>query len=70
MRCSLALAGAQRCFQLTAQPLGFLFQTLVFFAQSLVFPLRPIQLSFRNEVDALRLLVYAGPANWSHPPLR
>jgi hypothetical protein len=30
MRRSLALAGAQRCFQLPAQPLGFLFQTLVF----------------------------------------
>ena len=57
MRCGLALAGTQRCFQFPAQTFRFLFQTLVLFAQPVIFLLRPIQLSFRNKLDALRLPV-------------
>src|SRR5439155_16302459 len=70
MRRGLTLAGTQRCFQFPAQTFGFLFQSLDLFAQPLVFLLRSIQLSFRNKLDALRLLVCGGPANWSHPTLR
>ena len=70
MRCGLALAGAQRGFQFPAQTFGFLFQPLDLFAQPLVFLLRSIQISFRNKLDALRLLICGGPADWSHPTLR
>src|SRR5260370_15936636 len=70
MRGRLTLAGTQRCLQFPAQTLGFLFQALDLFAQPLVFLLCSIQLSFRNKLDALRLLVCGGPANWSHPTLR
>src|SRR5260370_40549347 len=69
MRCGLPLAGAQCCFQFPAQTLGFLFQALDLFAQPLVFLLCSIQLSFRNKLDALRLLVCGGPAHWAHPTL-
>jgi uncharacterized protein (TIGR03435 family) len=70
MRGGLALAGAQRRFRFPAQPLGFLFQPLDLFAQPFVFLLRPFQLPLRNKLDALGLLVYSGPAGWSHPTLR
>ena len=70
MRCGLALAGAQRGFQFPAQTFGFLFQPLDLFAQPLVFLLRSIQISFRNKLDALRLLIYGGSADRSHPTLR
>ena len=70
MRCGLALAGAQRGVQFPAQTFGFLFQPLDLFAQPLVFLLRSIQISFRNKLDALRLLTCGGLADWSHPTLR
>jgi hypothetical protein len=70
MRRGLTPAGTQRCFQFPAQTFGFLFQALDLFAQPLVFLLRSIQLSFRNKLHALRLLVCGRPANWSQPTLR
>ena len=70
MWCGLAFAGAQRGFQFPAQPLGFLLQTLVLFAQPVIFLLHPIQFAFRNKLDALRLLVCGKPANRFHPTLR
>jgi hypothetical protein len=70
MRRGLTLAGTQRGFQLPPQTFGFLFQALNLFAQPLVLPLRSIQIPFRNKLDAFRLTVYGGPANWSHPILR
>ena len=60
MRRGLTLAGTQRCFQFPAQAFRFLFQALDLFAQPVVFLLRPIQLSFRNKLDALRLPVSGG----------
>jgi hypothetical protein len=66
----LTLAGAQRRFQFSTQTLRFLLQTLDLFAQLFVFPLRPVQLPFRNELDAFRWLVCGWPANWFHPTLR
>ena len=70
VRGGLALAGTQRGFQFPAQTFGFLFQPLDLFAQPLVFLLRSIQISFRNKLDALRLLTCGGLADWSHPTLR
>ena len=70
MRGGLTLAGTQRCFQFPAQPLSFLFQALVLFSQPVNFLLRPVQFSFRNKLDALRLLVSAGRPDWFHPTLR
>ena len=66
----LTLAGTQRRFQFPTQTLRFLLQTLDLFAQPLVFLLRPVQLPFRNELDAFRWLVCGGSANWFHPTLR
>jgi hypothetical protein len=70
MRCGLALAGAQCCFQFRAQPLAFPPQTLDLFAQPIVFLLYPIQFAFRNKLDALRLPVSGEFANRFHPTLR
>ena len=70
MRRRLTLAGAQCGFQLPAQPLGFLLKTVDLFAQPVVFLLHPVQLSFRNKLDALRLSVSGGSATWFHPTLR
>ena len=70
MRRSLPLVGAQGGFQFPAQPLCFLLQPLVLFAEPIDFLLRLVQIPFRNKLDALGLPVWSGPTDWFHPTLR
>jgi len=63
------------CWRVTLLPTAgadvrFPVSGLDLFAQPQVLLLRSIQIPFRNKLDALRLTVCSGPANWSHPILR